>query len=127
MQSLGIYFNVHSVLDTNFALKLNYKKSFIFGVGDLFTPARKLRDWLARRFSAILKLPDFLHANLDDFQLSSYEDFLSIFFISNLLIFPNVRESITLVILCLPHICVTAGNYTGVNQILCNKKSYGLL
>jgi hypothetical protein len=33
MQSLGIYLKVPSVLDTNFALKLNYKQFIHFGVG----------------------------------------------------------------------------------------------
>ena len=110
MQSLDMYFNVHSVLDTSFALKLNYKQ-FIFRMGFGWVTCLRQRGseetglLVSRRFSAILKLPDFLHANLEDFQLSSYEDFLTFLFISNLLIFPNVRESITLVILCLPHRC----------------------
>ncbi len=93
--------------------------SFIFGVGFgwgtcLLQQGSNEETGLlvSRRFSAILKLPDFLHANLEDFQLSSCEDFLSLLFLSNLLIFPNVQESITLVILCLPHICVIPGNYT---------------
>jgi hypothetical protein len=85
MQSLGMYFNVHLIQ----ALPLITNNSFIFGVGfGWVTCLRRRRGseetglLVSCRFSAILKLPDFLHANLDDFQPSSYEDFLSLLFLS---------------------------------------------
>jgi hypothetical protein len=110
MQSLEMYIFQFTLSTYLIQLKLNYKQ-FIFRMGFGWVTCLRQRGseetglLVSRRFSAILKLPDFLHANLEDFQLSSYEDFLTFLFISNLLIFPNVRESITLVILCLPHRC----------------------
>jgi hypothetical protein len=47
---------------------------------------------ISQIFCHILKLPDFRHATLEGFQLSFYEDFFSLLFLSNLLIFPNVQS-----------------------------------
>ncbi len=65
-----------------------------------FTPARRLRRLamlMFRRFRCHPpQLPDFWHATLEDFQLSSDEDFLFLLFVSNFLIFPNEQHKSTL-------------------------------